>query len=178
MTWGFVVWCCILAAGLQTCRNPGRNVGPCFYWRYIPGLKGVSHPSFRSCKVFPQGWRWLLVLCGSQSVLLSDFRSVCHHWSICVCQHAGHKLLDVHSEHVPGNAECPEQVGGQLAQKAPQCRSPSGPGCAAAKGKAIFGCILVSYQDFEYFLCLISTGDNLSRQNGWDIISSHSSRTR
>jgi len=48
------------------------------------------------------------VLCGSQTTFLSDPRSVCHHWSVCVCQHAGHKLLDVHNQHVPGNAECPE----------------------------------------------------------------------
>ena len=48
------------------------------------------------------------LLCGFQTTFLSDPRSVCHHWSVCVCQHAGHKLLDVHNQHVPGNAECPE----------------------------------------------------------------------
>lgn len=96
---------------------------------------------------------------------------MCHHWSVCVCQHAGHKLLDVHSQHVPGNAERPEQVGGQLAQGAAQCRSPSGPGCAAAEGKADSGCILVWSQDSEDLLSffLICTGDNLSKQIGWDV---------
>lgn len=48
------------------------------------------------------------VLCESQTTFLFNPRSVCHHWSVCVCKHAGHKLLDVHNQHVPGNAECPE----------------------------------------------------------------------
>lgn len=137
----------------------------------MPGHKGVSRPPFQSFKVLPQSQRWLLVLCGSQSVLLSDLRPVCHHWSVCVCQHAGHKLLDVHSQHVPGNAERPEQVRGQLAQGAPQCRSPSGPGYAAAEGKANSGCIWVWSQDLEDLLSLflICTGDNLSKQIGWDV---------
>lgn len=96
---------------------------------------------------------------------------MCHHWSVCVCQHAGHKLLDVHSQHVPGNAECPEQVGDCLARGAPKCRSPSSPGCAAAEGKANSRCILVWSQDLEDLLSvfLICTGDNLSKQIGWDV---------
>jgi len=112
-----------------------------------------------------------VIACTLWSALLFDLRSVCYHWSVCVCQHAGHKLLDVHNQHVPGNAERPEQVGGHLAWGAPECRSPSGPRCAAAEGKTNSGCILVWSQDLENFLSLflIYTRENLSKQNVWNL---------
>lgn len=102
---------------------------------------------------------------------------MCHHWSVRVCQHAGHKLLDVHSQHVPGNAERPEQVGGQLAQGSSWCTSPSGPGCAAAKGRADSGCGLIRSQNLQDLLSLFLTltGDNLSKLIGWDV-SAHTAR--